>query len=746
MKQTAADVLDFLSFIKTDGLFVASGTEDFILPGLQIAQFGELALPVTALQVQSLIEIAHKAPFGKGSQTIVDETVRSAWEIDASHLSFKNTNWDNLLGKILDKVKDQLGIQAQNVSASLYKLLIYEKGDFFTWHKDSEKEKNMFATMVVTLPCLHRGGELAVRFKAEEVVIDASLAAQQDKFSYTAFYADCDHQVKPLISGYRICLVYNLLQSSQSTKLSAEEFETQTEELELLLKEWQADFGDTPQAVLLQHQYTPANFAIENLKLADKPCAKILLKAARKQGFYARLALVTHYQMGELEEVYVSGRSRYRNYEEADAKMGEIYEETTSIEHWIEDDDFPSLGEVAITESELISDKELTEDEPIEKEEERYTGNEGMTMQYWYHHGAVVLWTEKGHEHLLAQLPLKDRIVWFDYYANKAEREPNAHRYLHILLASLANLSDANSWRYGNADASGLAEAWSALKDEVAFAEDSDKLVPFFDKITLESWLKLMETYPLECFPPIFRKACEMNRGAFTLHFIHLLIRLYDTQPEFALLQINQLPQYLSNITEYLFANTSSYKEGQKSENSFVKKVITGFLEMSIYEEIRESWASQITALITATRERNHINEVLRALVMAAKYRESLLFQQLHSICVAELTQRTATKPEALPDWTREVPNMPRGKKIWDMLKTFLLSPEQRVFHYQAKQGERQEMEATLKMVTIDLDMETIRKGSPHTLLLTKNNADYEEKLRKWKEDVALLEIILLLK
>ena len=80
MKQTAADVLDFLSFIKTDGLFVASGTEDFILPGLQIAQFGELALPVTALQVQSLIAIAHHAPFGKGSQTIVDETVRSAWE------------------------------------------------------------------------------------------------------------------------------------------------------------------------------------------------------------------------------------------------------------------------------------------------------------------------------------------------------------------------------------------------------------------------------------------------------------------------------------------------------------------------------------------------------------------------------------------------------------------------------------------------------------------------------------------
>jgi hypothetical protein len=36
--------------------------------------------------------------------------------------------------------------------------------------------------------------------------------------------------------------------------------------------------------------------------------------------------------------------------------------------------------------------------------------------------------------------------------------------------------------------------------------------------------------------------------------------------------------------------------------------------------------------------------------------------------------------------------------------------------------------------------METIKKGSPHVLKLTKNQAAYEKDLAKWHVDVALLD------
>lgn len=32
--------------------------------------------------------------------------------------------------------------------------------------------------------------------------------------SFTAFYADCKHEIQPLTSGYRIALVYNLINTN----------------------------------------------------------------------------------------------------------------------------------------------------------------------------------------------------------------------------------------------------------------------------------------------------------------------------------------------------------------------------------------------------------------------------------------------------------------------------------------------------------------------------------------------------
>jgi hypothetical protein len=47
-------------------------------------------------------------------------------------------------------------------------------------------------------------------------------------------------------------------------------------------------------------------------------------------------------------------------------------------------------------------------------------------------------------------------------------------------------------------------------------------------------------------------------------------------------------------------------------------------------------------------------------------------------------------------------------------------------------------MEAAIKRVTINLKIETIRKGSPHTLRITKTQAAYE-KFAEWKKDAELL-------
>jgi hypothetical protein len=749
MNEIESKILNYLSHINSNGSFIATGAAEFILPGLTIKDFGELALPVTELQAKNLIKIAHKAPFGKGNQTILDETVRSAWEIDAQEVSFKNAQWNKWLNHLLDEIKGQLALEHQNITASFYKMLIYEKDDFFVWHKDSEKEKNMFATLVISLPSIHQGGELAVRFKNEEVVIDFSAFNNQYSFAYAAFYADCDHEVRPLISGYRVSLVYNLLQSSGTTKLSANEFVEQTTELAQILTQWEANFENEPKAILLGHQYTPTNFSSKNLKLDDLPQAQTLIKAAEKAGFFARLALVTHYQSGELEYEY-KPRKKRRYYDDddeedlTDGEMGEVYEEYTQIENWA-DDGLPTLGSLTLKEENIITNKSLAEGNPIEKEAEGYTGNEGMTIEYWYHYGAVVLWHQKAHKTILSGLNLSDRLEWLNYYTRNLEADSQATHYIRALLNNLKNIPIENKWDFDKSDASGFADAWVILNDKEAFANEASSLVTLFDRISFESLLRLITCYPNDMIAPLFRMITNAKHIASSVHLVEFLGFLMDKNEQITFLksQINQLPNYFANLNSYLCIPKDVYYHFSFTENhhKLAQRLIGGLLRLANYNISDVNWATSLSNVLTIDKNREFINDTLaKVLLEQGQYYQTPFFQKLLQICVEDLQTRTAVKPQPLPDWKRARPDIPFNKPVWDMLEPFLNSPTQFEFRYQKKEAERSMVESAIRNITIDLEMETVKKGSPHTLLIRKNQAAYKLALKNWEIDVELLE------
>jgi len=430
MNKTEKQILEVMQSIEGSGSFVSSGNTDFVMPGLHINGFGEVPLPLTAETAKSLIALAEKAPFGKGSETVKDTNVRSAWEIDASKISFNNKAWDEKIKGIINELKEDLGIEKHKVKASLYKLLIYEKGDFFLSHIDSEKEKGMFGTLVVGLPSSHAGGELVVRFEGRKEGRKESIsfveASNNYQIPFAAFYADCEHELKPVTEGYRMCLTYNLVQSSKK-KISSPEFGKQVVELSALLKSWSKSPGNLPGVFLLDHQYTPTNMSIQSLKHHDLPRAEALLLAAEKADFHASLGLVTHYQMGQLEGVDsydYYGRTRYNDDEDeqeddADGYMGEVYEEYTELISPEEEVDTPSLGNIDVDQDKLISLAKLGDDAPIEKVSEGYTGNAGMTMEYWYHYGAITFWPKEKHADLLLERPIGVKVNWLNYYLNK---------------------------------------------------------------------------------------------------------------------------------------------------------------------------------------------------------------------------------------------------------------------------------------------------------------------------------------
>ena len=758
---TMKELLHILNTIQGNGSFVTSGTANLTLPGLHVEGIGEISLPLSTDQAKELSRVATKAPFGKGSKTITDTTVRSAWQIDADDIHFENPAWKSALKKLQKTIQAGLGIEGTPINLSLYKLLLYEKGDFFLPHKDSEKEKGMFGTLVIALPSKHKGGKLIVRFDGRQESIAFSKTVSNYKMAYAAFYADCEHEITRITSGYRLCLVYNILRKSKSKTPPLSEFMAQTKEMAKLLKKWTNPETTIPRAVLLSHEYTPANFSMSGLKHHDLPRTQALIAAAAKAGFFAKLALVTHYQMGQLEgadDYYFGSRYRYRNYKKSSGgTMGEIYEEYTEIEHW-GDDSIPGLGYVNIPEENLITNIQIGDGKPTEQEEEGYTGNAGMTMEYWYYYGAIVLWPKERHEEVLQKAPVSVKLQWLEYYAKHWKDIPsNDKKHTKKLVSSIAETEtepeDPYNWRRSRHyrmpdDYTSLAKVLIKINDK-AFIKGYclDTLSTVCTKITTKAWLQLLQHYDAKLFSPVFLNV-GTSGDIFNIHHLFTVVQSLiqkngDEQSSFAIEQIKNIPNYLITVSLNDLKKSTHYSDNKElTTKKAAQEIIVMTLSLAQYKAKNKSWTKNTLNAITKVMPRNYVNGILIPVLMRKTTHQGPLTTTLLKTCTEDLEKRVAQKPDPFQDWRRDMPVEIEDyyKQEWNILRPFMKSKTQENFDYVKNEQHRKKMYRAIRGTGADLKTQTIKRGSPYTLRITKTHASYERRLKEWQQDVKLLE------
>lgn len=108
--------------------------------------------------------------------------------------------WHETVEGIVANMQQELGLENRKLTAHLYKLLVYAKGVFFLPHRDGEKLDRMVATLVIVLPSVHAGGELILSHDGWQYEIPFPGGASGYELSYAAFYADCQHEIRPLSS------------------------------------------------------------------------------------------------------------------------------------------------------------------------------------------------------------------------------------------------------------------------------------------------------------------------------------------------------------------------------------------------------------------------------------------------------------------------------------------------------------------------------------------------------------------
>ena len=69
-------------------------------------------------------------------------------------------------------------------------------------------------------------------------------------------------------------------------------------------------------------------------------------------------------------------------------------------------------------------------------------------------------------------------------------------------------------------------------------------------------------------------------------------------------------------------------------------------------------------------------------------------------------------------------------------MKRFLADPVRKLWTFKAAQAERSHVEASIRLSGCDVDFATEQRGRPYSLVCTKNQASYDNRVRQRKKDV----------
>ena len=710
---------------------------------LAVDGVGPIKLPVSQPKARELAQLGQPAQFGLGEQTLTDPSVRDTWEIPKGLV---HAEWSDAFGAILGAIRDRLGLPGgSELTADFHSMLVYERGQFFAAHQDSEKDDAMIGTLVVTLPSAYTGGDLVIEHGGQSTRYQGA----RDALSMVAFYGDCRHEILPLNSGRRITLTYNLLLHGDTTVTATGDDATVVELAHLLEEHFSTPIINRYSQVktappgrlvyLLDHEYTARGLSWSRLKGADAARMPLVRAAADQAGCTAVLALA---DVKETWSAFTAG-GRYRDwYEEEDEDDGpyelqELIDSSVTLTRWTADRAGISLS---VRETEVCATTRTADLQPIASEYEGYMGNYGNTLDRWYKRAAVVVWPRELE------------------FANRAEASPawaldelSARARDDLAGARTAATTVAGFWDITVQITERAGLLGKALSAAGALGDASIAamlLRPF-----------AIESLSVADVPPLAYLAGQHGQ-----QWTAELLRSWfgeRSRPYYAVAQGR--PQWIAalpGLCQALHAESSptAHLLLELSWDWLRKMIRRGAEQQSpTYrdEALREMGPPLAAVLRAATvaeagllRDeiagfcREQGDEVISCEMAALRAAAGAPgFDDLAADCTQRLRRRLARPARAAEDWSIEL----SGSCVCDLcvpLREFLADPARRTLEWKLAKAGRQHIHTTIDTAELPVQHLTRRKGSPFTLVLTKSQALFgreHEARRRDEADLAAL-------
>lgn len=704
---------------------------------------------------------------------MVDPRVRDTWEVPKSRVKIDQRSWNKTLLPVLGQLRADLGLPAgRRLKAELHSMLVYAPGQFFVPHQDTEKSDGMVGSLVVTLPASFTGGGLVVAHGAER----ATYRSSKDRLSFVAFYADCRHEIKPVRSGYRIVLTYNLSVHGDTAGAVPEVARGTVDALAACLQEhfsapvrppsWRRGAEPSPPpdrlVYLLDHEYTERSLSGAHLKGVDAVRAVALHAAAELADGEVVLALAdisetwSAYEFDRYDRPY--SRSRYRRWDEGEDgeddddvdqgggyELEELIESSVSLDHWTDwsgkraERIFSSVGD-----DEVCATTPTNQFEPYSSEYEPYMGNYGNTLDRQYRRAALVVWPRQRTFAVRAEASPLWALgeVGARLKAGGVDEARQMVRMLEHFWSTAARGEERGLFARAVRVAAGVDEMELAaallapFRLEMVSRSDAAGLAALADRYG-DPWLAAViagwsggDRY----------RSSGADRASWVAALPPLCAALHargSAGTTAALLLVGEAHRWLAGEVE----SRCRIEPNSRRDDALktLARPVVGLLESTAVvdapdlrrEVLRVVGGDGDDMLLPCLIEVVRAGSKLHAPVRDAPGLDAIAEQ-----CVRLVEARLARPPRAEDDWSIELPSG-CNCELCGTLGTFLADATERAREWPIAQDRRRHVHSRIDLSELPVRHQTRRAGRPYTLVLTKTTDLFEREAKQRRRDEA---------
>jgi 2OG-Fe(II) oxygenase superfamily len=703
---------------------------------------------------------------------VLDTRVRNSSEIARRRIRIDQARWNATLIPLLDEIRAGLGLaEGVVLKAELHNMLLYERGQFFQSHQDSEKADGMIGTLVVTLPSAFRGGEMKVEQHDEVMAFRGSRTDLQ----LVAFYAGCRHEVRPVTGGARVVLTYNLLTKGVAATRTSD-IEPRT--LDALTAALQHHF-ETPieerfggaaappdrLVYLLDHEYTARGLRWDLLKGADGARATALRTAAERLDCEIHLAQADVHETWNCESEpaswYPDGSRSYRgfrddfdddygenDYEDDDVDDGEpnlsdLIDSDIELRGWVASaSKKPAAISSVVRDEELCYTRPSADMSPFQSDYTGYMGNWGNELERWYHRAAIVIWPRERTFVIRARASASWALKELVRMLRRGKQE-DARRKMESLLPFWSNaarssaaplMPDALRAAAGVADPTLASSILSPLPLETFDAEAASLFEPLIRQFGLQWSEEVLSALPV---------ARDDTHGKWIATLPRICKELSaGDEAGGALARWLAVRQWEWIDKKMGEADYDPSPSSASAKLSALVPPLLAILRSTVMIgafDVQESIVRQLAA----ARSERRVN-VLMALLRAAPKRDADLrraLRPLHALCTESLTAWLSAPRRDPRDWSIPAELGCRCERC-SKLHAFLIAREWRVFEWPLAKEHRAHVHQIIERYELPVSHQTRHTGRPYTLVLAKRETLFEREAarrKQWLKDLEWL-------